>query len=170
MALLVRLLLLLVICAPCLRPAYGTERVDDALVLYALYDQTEVVNALETDVLALIENSPDEDRFDLYRTYNQLMGTWVQVGLSQAMLELAMSATLPSEEEEIRSHLRDHARFALWDLDEARTYLERNAPNADREEHLRIHVAIRSLLSEAKTIMSRLLVDQCVHVQCVTGP
>ena len=156
MGLIVRLLMLLLICAPGLRPAHGTERAGDAAAVYALRHQTEVANGLESDILALIEISPDEERFDLYRTYDQLMGTWVQVDVLQAMLELSMSASSPSEEDEIRTNLRDHARFALWDLDEARAYFERNIPDVDQQEHLRISAAIRLLLFEAKAIIGRL--------------
>ena len=170
MAPLVRLLLALVICAPGMRPAYGTERAGDASAVYALQGQAEVVDSLERDILALIEHSPDESRFDLYRTYNRLMGTWIQVDLVQAMLELAVSAESPSEEEEIRAGLRDHARFALWDLDEVRIDLEREIAGVNRHEHSRLNDNIRWLLSEAKAVIGRVLIDQCVHVQCVIVP
>jgi hypothetical protein len=170
MAFLVRLLLMLVICASSLRPALGAERAGDAVLMYALQDHTEVASALETDILTLIESAPDEDRFDLYRTYDQFMGAWIQVDLLQTLLERSVLATSPSAEEEIRTDLRDHARFALWELDEARMNLERNVPVGDRQEHFRINEAIRSLLSEARNIIGRLLAEQCLHVRCDTGP
>jgi len=123
----------------------------------ALQDRTAAVGVLEEEMLAVIDASPDEDRFDLYRTYNQLMGTWIQVDLSAALMEEAASATSPSEEEKIRTTLRDQAQFALWELDDAVAYLERNTPGADRREFSRINEAIRSLLSETKALISRLL-------------
>ena len=154
-----RLLLLLVMCVPA---AHGAERVGDASIAYALQSQAQVVSALERDMLALIESSPDDERVDLYRAYDQLMGTWVQVDLLQALQEFSMSATLPLDEEEIRAHLRDHARFALWDLDNARAYLEQSSTELHRQEQVRIYEAIRSLFFEATTVISRLLTDQRV--------
>lgn len=154
---LVFLLMLLAVCASGWRLAHGAERVGDALVISALHDRTEVVAVLEENILALIDRSPHEDRFDLYRTYNRLMGTWVQVELSQALVDDAAAATSPSEEEAIRTTLHDQAQFALWELDDALAYLERNAPHADRGEYLRIIENVRSLLSETKAIMRRLL-------------
>lgn len=170
MALPVRWLLMLVVCASSLQPAHTAERASVALRVQALQDRTEVASVLETDILALIESAPDADRFDLYRTYDQLLGAWVQVDLLQSLLELSAFAASPAEEEEIAINLRDHARFALWELDEARVRLEQGAPDADRTEHLRINEAIRSLLSDARSIVGRLLADQCARVQCVTGP
>ena len=167
MALLVRLLWLLVICAASPCPADGMERAGDALLVRELQAREAAMDDLQTNILALIETSPDEERFDLYWTYNQLVGTWLQVDLSRALLERSISAVQPLEEEAIRTNLRDHARFALWDLDQARMQLERNVPDAGRAEHLRINEAVRSLLSDARTLISRLLADQCIHLQCV---
>jgi hypothetical protein len=169
MAPLVRLIVLLVICAP-LRLAQAAERLSDAMVMYALQDRAQVVDALEGDILALIENSRDADRFDLYRTYDQLMGTWVQVELSESLVAQAVAATSPPEEIEIRTTLRDQAQFALWELDQALVYLELSSPGASQPESSRINRAIRSLLSETKTIIDRLLADQCDYLQCQTAP
>jgi hypothetical protein len=170
MALLVRLLVLLVVCAPGLFPAQAAERAGDALVRQAIHDRRDVVDALEEDILALIESSPDGDRFDLYRTYNQLMGTWVQIDLSDILVEQAALAMSPSEEEEIRTTLRDQAQFALWELDDALAYLEQIRPGAHRHEYLRIKEAIRSLLWETKTVINGLLAAQCDYLQCATVP
>lgn len=170
MAHLFRLLLLLVICAPGLRPAHGAERVGDASFLSGLQGQTEAVNALEKDILALIETAPLEDRFDLYRACNHLMGAWVQVDLSQALLERSIAAQSPLEEEAARTTLRDQARFALWDLDEARGNLERSISDTNRQRYSGVNEAIRALLADARIAIGRLLADQCVHVQCGAAP
>jgi hypothetical protein len=164
------LLVVLIICAPCLRPAQGAERLGDALATYALQDRTAVLDDLERDILAVIEASPDEDRFDLYRTYDQLMGTWVQIELSQTLVEQAVAATSSSEEEKIRTTLRDQAQYALWELDEALAYVERDSPIANRRAYWRINEAIRSLLSEAKAVIGGLLADQCNYLRCATVP
>jgi hypothetical protein len=149
--------LLLLSCAWATPPARAAERVGDALALYALRDRTQAVAALESEILALIEASPEEDRFELYRTSNALTGAWVQVRLSQSLIDQAMTAASPSDEETIRTALRDQALFALWELDEARLYLERNAPGADRWQHARLNEAMRSLLADTGLVYSRLL-------------
>jgi hypothetical protein len=158
--------LLLLACAVGLTPALAAERVGDAVAMYALQDRARIVDDLERALLVLIEASPGEDRFDLYRTYNQLSGTWVQMQLSQTLIEQAVSAQSPSDEASTRMTLRDQAQFALWELDEARLYLERNAPAPERREHFRINRAIRALLAETRTIVERLLVDQCDLLRC----
>ena len=170
MALLGRLLVLLLACAAGLRAAQGMERVGDATLAYALENRTEIASALERDMLVLIERSSDKDRFELYLTYNRLVGAWSQVDLAQELLEAAVSATSPAEETEVRTTLRDQARFALWDLEETRVQLERSPPAADRPEHSRIRAAIGHLLAETRTVIGRLLADQCVHLQCTAGP
>jgi hypothetical protein len=86
--------------------------------------------------------------------------------LSQTLIEQAVSAQSPSDEASTRMTLRDQAQFALWELDEARLYLERNAPAPERREHFRINRAIRALLAETRTIVERLLVDQCDLLRC----
>src|SRR5262249_19554002 len=141
MAVLGRLLVLLLAFAAGLRTAHGMERVGDASLVYALQDRTAVASVLERDVLVLIERSSDEDRFALYMTYTRRVGAWSQVDLAQELLEAAVSATSPVEEAEIRTTLRDQARFALWDFEETRVQLERSAPTADQGEHSRIRAA-----------------------------
>ena len=161
-----RCLLLPILCALGLGTAHAVERVGDAPAVYALQDRGRVADALAGDILALIGIYPDTDRFELYRTYNRLLGAWVQAELSQTLLEQAEAATSSAEEEEIRTTLRDQARFALWEFDQARMDLERNIPDAGQTEHLRINVAIRSLFIDAGGIFGRVLADQCAHLQC----
>ena len=165
-----RLLMLLLAFAVGLRAAHGMERAGDAALVHALEDRTEIASVLERDILALIERSSDEDRLELYVTYNRLVGAWSQVDLAQELLEAAVSATSPAEETEVRTTLRDQARFALWDLEETRVQLERSAPAADHPEHWRIRATIGHLLADTRTVIGRLLADQCVHLQCTAGP
>jgi len=144
--------------------------VGDASHAYALERHAESVIAFESDFLSVLVTVPDEDRFNLYRSYNHLMGAWAQVALSQALLELSVSATSPSDEEELRTTLRDQAQFALWDLDDTRERLERNIPDVARADQVRINEAARSVLLEVRVTINRLLVDQCAHLQCTAGP
>ena len=170
MALLRRLLILLFACAAAARGAHGIERVGDASLVDALEHRTEIASALERDMLMLIERSSDKDRFELYLTYNRLVGAWLQVDLAQELLEAAVSASSPVEEAEARTTLRDQARFARWDLEETRVQLEQDTPGAEQREHARIRAAIGDLLAETRTVIGRLLADQCVHLQCAASP
>jgi hypothetical protein len=159
--------LIVLLLAACAAPmAQAAEHVGDALFLYALQDRTAARHELERGLLALIDNSPDEDRFELYRSYDQLMGTWAQLDLSQALLAQAVATSSPAEEEKIRTMLRDQARFALWELEDARSYLQRNMPAANHLDHVRINQDIRSLLFSVEPLVARLLADQCAYVQC----
>jgi hypothetical protein len=158
--------LLLLACAVGPTPALAAERVGDAVAMYALQDRARAADDLERALLALIEASPGDDRFDLYRTYNQLSGTWIQMQLSQTLIGEAASVQSPSDEGRIRTTLRDQAQYALWELDDARSYLERNAPAPERREHFRINQAIRALLSDTRIIVERLLADQCDLLRC----
>src|SRR5258706_15178980 len=117
-------LLLLFACAPYLPVAHGTERAGDAANLYELEQYANAVTALEAEFLSLIEATPSEERFYLYWTYNHLTGSWVQVEYLQAQLELSVEAQSYSDEESIRTILRDHAEFVRWELGHAINDLE----------------------------------------------
>jgi hypothetical protein len=125
-----------------------------------------VVDQIEAQLLTLIDASPGEARFELYRTYHQLTGTWLQMELSQTLLDEAAAAESLSEETTIRTTLRDQTQYALWELDDARASLERSSPAPEQREHYRINAAIRALLADARTIAERLLADQCEFLRC----
>ena len=160
---------LLFACVPYLPVAHCTERVGDASYAYAFEQLANAVTALEDDCLASIESTPEEGRFNLYRNYNQLAGTWVQVEFLQTLLDLAIASTSRLDEAEIRTMLRDHAQYVLWELDHAIADLEANAPDANQLNQLWVNVGIRSLLSNVKLTVNRLLVDQCADAPCAVA-
>jgi hypothetical protein len=163
-------LLLLFACAPYLPIAHGTERAGDATYLYELEQYAHAVTGLEKEFLSLIEAASREERFNLYWTYNHLTGAWVQVDFLQTLLELSVAAPSYSDEEVTRTTLRDQAQFVLWEFDHAIIDLEQNIPEVRRLNHLRINEALRSLLSEVRTTVNRLLADQCARIPCAAGP
>ena len=163
-------LLLLFACAPYLPMAHATERVGDATYLYELEQYARAVDGLENEFISLIEAASDGERFNLYWTYNHLIGAWVQVDFLQSLLERSVAAQSHSDEEEIRTSLRDQAQFVLWEFDQAINDLEQNLPEIKRLNHLRINEVFRSLLSEVRTTVNRLLADQCARVPCVASP
>ena len=170
MAFRLRSLLLLFACAPYLPIAHGTERVGDAAYLYELEQYANAVTALETEFLSLIEAAPSEERFYLYWTYNHLTGSWVQVEYLQTQLELSVEAQSYSDEESIRTTLRDQAEFVRWELGYTINDLEHALPEVRPLKHLWINEALRSLLSKVRTTVDRLWTDQCAYMRCAAGP
>ena len=164
------LLLLLLACAPYLRLAHGSERVGDAVHVHAFEQHAAAVKALEDNLLALIETTPEDERFELYRTYNQLMGTWLQMDFLQGLLDASIAALLPIEEEEVRTSLRDQAQFTLCELDHAIANIDQNLAELDRPRDLRVNEEVRSLLSGIRATVSRLLVGQCERMPCAAVP
>ena len=118
----------------------------------------------------MIEAAPSEERFYLYWTYNHLTGSWVQVEYLRTQLELSLEAHSYSDEESIRTTLRDQAEFVRWELGHAINDLEQSMPEVRPPRHLRINEALRSLLSEVRTTVDRFWTDQCAHMPCVAGP
>jgi non-ribosomal peptide synthetase component F len=163
------LLLLLLASAPCLPMAHATQRAGDATYLYELKRYARAVTGLEKEFLSLIDAASGEERFDLYWTYNHLTGAWVQVDFLQTLLKRSVAAASYSDESRIRTTLRDQAQFVLWELDHAITDLEQTIPELKRPKHLRMNRALRSLLSEVRTTVNRLLADQCVRTPCAAG-
>jgi len=145
--------------------AQGTERAADAALASELAQRTQAANALEVDLLALIERAAEAERFELYRTYDRLRGAWVQVDLSRAMLA-ACRQSAQAQEGAARTTLRDQARFALWDLEEARAQLAHDAASVTDSEHARIRDAIGALLTQARETEARVLADQCAYLRC----
>ena len=162
-------LLLLFACALYLPVVHGTERVGDATCLYELEQHANAVTALEAEFVSLIETAPGEERFYLYWTYNHLTGSWVQVEYLQTQLELALDAQ-SSDEESIRTTIRDQAEFVRWELGHAIDDLEQSVHEVRPLNSLSINEALRSLLAEVRTTVDRLWTDQCSYMQCVAGP
>jgi hypothetical protein len=162
--------LLLFACAPYMPMAHGTERVGDAIYIHDLGQYTRAVIDLEREFLYLIEGASSEERFNLYWTYNHLMGAWVQVSYLQSLLELSVVAQSYADEQEIRTTLRDQTQFVLWDLNHTITDLDQNILEIKRLNPSRIDVVLRTLLAEVRMTVSRLLADQCARAPCAAGP
>jgi hypothetical protein len=128
------------------------------------------VTGLETEFLSLIEAASGEERFYLYWTYNHLTDSWVQVEYLQSQVELSMAAQSLSEEESIRTTLRDQAQFVRWELGHAIDDLQQNIPEVRRLNQMWINEALRSLLSDVRTTVDRLWTDQCARMACAVGP
>ena len=145
--------------------AWSTVRAGDAAYVYELEVHASAMSSLQEEFLSSIDNASDQERFDLYRTYDQLMGTWLQVDLLEALLEASVEATSIGDEEQIRTTLRDQAQFTRSELDQAAADLERNAVALKRYDHLRLSETLRSLLSSVQATVDRLIIDQKAEYQ-----
>ena len=146
--------------ACCLPSAQAVERFGDAENASELQQRAISVTAVQRGLLSLAEAASGEEAFDLYRTYNESMGTWLQVEFLRTSLDLSIAATSASDEQKFRSDLGDHARFALWELDQNISHLDANAGGAGQAEHLRLLQVLRSLLANARSTVNRLSTAQ----------
>jgi hypothetical protein len=163
-------LLLLSICAPFVPVVDGAERIGDSVYLNEVQRYANAVAGLESEFLSLIDTASGEERFYLYWTYNHLTDSRVQVEYLQRQVELAMVAQSLSEEESVRTTLRDQAQFVGWQLGQAIDDLQQNIPEVRRLNQLGINEALRYLLSEVRTTVDRLWADQCALMHCTVGP
>ena len=154
--------------ACCLPIAEGVERFGDAENASELQQHAISVTAVQRGLLSLAEVASGEERFDLYRTYGESMGTWLQVEFVRTLLDLSIAATASSDEQKLRTDLRDHARFTLWELDQNISHLGRSITEVEQSEHLRLIQVLHSLLLQARITVNRLLADQCARPSCET--
>ena len=150
--------------------AWSAVRVGDATFVYELEAHANAMASLEEEFISSIDSASDEERFNLYRTYNLLMGTWLQVDLLEALLAASIEAAPICDEEEIRTTLRDQVQFTRAELDHAVVDLEHNVAAIKRYDHLRLNNALRSLLSSVRATVDRMVIDQRPPAHCDTGP
>jgi len=146
--------------ACCLPVAQAVERFGDAENASELQERAISVTAVQRGLLSLAEAASGEEAFNLYRTYNESMGTWLQVEFLRTSLDLSIAATSAFDEQKFRSDLRDHARFGLWELDQNISHLDESIPEVEQAEHLRLIQVLRSLLMHARITVGRLLIAQ----------
>ena len=145
-------LLALLLTSACFLPAaHGAD------VAYAAVLQRHAAKAesLELEFRLAIERAAERDeRFDLYRTCDQLIGTWLQI----ESLETQLAAQ--PDEPTANATLRDQAQFARWQIDQAMSTLERGPSAPDCLDCLRLNATLRALFSDVGYTVDRLLVEQ----------
>ena len=137
------------------RDARATERAIDRVHAEELERHADTVATLESGLLQTLAQARASERFELYWSYDALIGAWVSVDGVQALLDRAAAATMPSELQ-LRELLRTHAAFALGELDRADGDLAQRAPNLQGEA-LRVNDAVRRVLTDARATLGRLL-------------
>ena len=139
--------------------AQSTVRAGDATYVDELERHATAMASLEEEFVLSIDNASDGERFDLYWTYNLLMGTWLQVDRLEALLGASIEATGISDEEKIRTALRNQAQFTRAELDHAAADLARNVAAIEQYDHSRLSDAVHSLLSSVQATVDRLIME-----------
>jgi len=150
------LLLILFVSALQMPAAHGTERPGDALIANEIQHYAAAVTRIQADFLSLIETASGENRFDLYRMYNQSIGTWIQVDYLQTLLELSIAETSVPAEQEARTALEEQASYTIWELGQNIAELEKAIAENRLSDDLRPHELLRSVLKEVGVIVTRL--------------
>ena len=151
-----RSLLMLLAWMCCSHVAHATERPGDTAMAAELRKYSVAAIAVQRDYLSLSEIASGEERFNLYWTHNQSAGTWRQIEFLRTLLDLAVAAILPTDEQKMRAALRDQAQFALWELDQNIAHLGRGTADVNRPEYFRLNEVLRSLLQNVRTSVARL--------------
>ncbi len=150
-------LLIVLVSALGLPVAHAIERAGDAQIAKEIRHYATAVTTVQGDLLSAIETASGEKRFNLYRTYNHSIGTWTQVDFLQTLLELSIEQTSASVDQETQRALREQASFTLWELGQNIDELETAIAENRLLDDLRLHEFLRSLLSEVRIIVTRLL-------------
>ena len=139
--------------------ARATERPGDALYREELEQHGQAVGALEAELTRMIATAPDELRFGVYWSYDQLVGAWMHVDDVQTLLDRAAAASMPAELSQ-RTLLRTHAQFVHWQLGQAGSELAQAPQCRGEGAALRACGAVRRVLADVQATIGRLLADQ----------
>jgi hypothetical protein len=148
--------LMVLACAGFLSIAHAAERPGDASNAQELRRRAVAAASIHKDFLAMTEAAPPKERFDLYRTYGESVGAWVQIGFLRGLLDDAIAATSWSVELKLRMDLRDHARFTMWEIDQSIAHLDARIAEGGRTRHLRLVRAMRSSLVSVRATVNHL--------------
>ena len=150
-------LMLVVACSPYAPTTQSAGHFGAATCAYELTQRANAVALLERDYLASIEAASGEELFDLYRNYNRLIGTWVQVDLLQGLLEDAIDDR--HSDAAARSALRDQANYLSWELDTAIAGFENDAKGTRAHAYSRLAEDSLALLSNVRVTVDRLYLE-----------
>ena len=141
-------------CGPSI--ATALERPGDTANADELRQRAIAAAAAQKSFLALIDAAPRKERFELYRTYDESMGPWVQVGFLRGVLDDAIAATSWTLELKLRADLRDQARYAVWEIDQNMASLDARIAEEKRARYLQPTKALRSALLNVRATVARL--------------
>ena len=143
----------------CVSLADALERRGDADNMEDLRRRAMAAATIHRDFLALIEAAPRKEKFELYRTYDESTGTWVQIGFLRDTLDASIAASSWTVELKLRTDLRDEARYALWEVDQSIAYLDARIVEEKRARTLRLVKGLRSALLNVRATVTRLAAE-----------
>jgi hypothetical protein len=143
-------------CAGSAGIADALERPGDAASADELRRRAIAAASVQKNFLALIEAAPRKERFELYRTYGEAAGTWVQIAFLESVLSEAIAARSWTIELKLRADLRDQARYAVWEIDQNIAHLDARIAEEKRARYSRVTKALRSALLNVRATVSRL--------------
>jgi hypothetical protein len=144
-------------CGPSI--ATALERPGDTANADELRQRAIAAAAVQKNFLALIEAAPRKEKFELYRTYDESTGTWVQIGFLRDTLDASIAATSWTVELKLRTDLRDQARYALWEVDQSIAYLDARIAEEKRARNQRLVKQLRSALLNVRATVTRLAAE-----------
>ena|SRR2546427_5588944 len=150
------LLLILFVSAFRIPAAHGIERPGDALIANEIQHYAAAVTRVQGDFLSLIEAASGVKRFDLYRTYNRSIGTWMQVDLLQTLLQLSITETSAPADQDARKALEEQASYTIWEVGQNIAELDAAIAENKLSDDLRLHELLRSVLKEVEIVVTRL--------------
>jgi hypothetical protein len=154
-----RLSVIVLAWAGCASVADALERPGDAANMDDLRRRATAATAIHRVFLALIEEVPRKEKFELYRTYDESIGTWVQIRFLRDTLDASVAATSWTVELKLRTDLRDQARYALWEVDQSITYFDARIAAEKRARTVRQVKALRSALLNVRATVTRLAAE-----------
>ncbi|HSS69700.1 MAG TPA: hypothetical protein VLQ46_03500 [Casimicrobiaceae bacterium] len=143
----------------CVGLADALERRGDADNMEDLRRRATAAATIHRDFLALIEAAPRKEKFELYRTYDESTGTWVQIGFLRDTLDASIAASSWTVELKLRTDLRDQARYALWEVDQGIAYFDERIAEEKRARTLRLVKQLRSALLNVRATVTRLAAE-----------
>ena len=144
----------------CLPLAQAVERPGDVSDASELRGRALAATAIQSQLLAMAESAPQDEQFDLYRAYDDSIGAWLQVEFVRSLLDASIAAISTADEQRFRTDLRDHARFAVWELDQNIANLDASVASDGRADYLDLIRLLRSLAAEVRMTVFRLAIDQ----------
>ena len=107
----------------------------------------------------MAEAAPRGEQFELYRTYDESMGTWLQVGFLRTLLDASVATPSSSAELRFRRNLRDQARYTLWEVDQNIAHLDSRIAEERRSHPLQLVRALRASLVNVRMTIIRLAAE-----------
>ena len=144
----------------CLQIAQAVERPGDASDANLLRGRALAATAIQSQLLAMAETAPRDEQLELYRTYDDSSGAWLQVAFVRSLLDASIATTSTADEQRLRTDLRDHARFAVSELDQHIANLDASVARDGRADYLDLMRLLRSLTAEVRMTVFRLAADQ----------